>query len=224
MSTFLQLCVSLQELAGVTNSPMTTTSSQTGVNLRVVNWVKNAWIDIQNLHTEWLFLRQDLSFTTSSSQSYTTTAMSATTLRRMDNESLRIYLTATGVADEQPLSYMDWETFRNTYLFGTRQSGRPVCFSVDPATKTLWLNSNPGTGYTIVGYFWRSPVTLSANSDEPAMPSEYHMLVVYRALMKYAGFEAASEAKAEAVENYGPMMSALELNQLPDILMAGPLA
>jgi len=223
MSTYLQLCVSLQELAGVTNSAMTTTVSQTGTNLMVVNWVKNAWIDIQNLHTEWHFLRQDLSFTTSSSQSYTTTAMSATTLRAIDKMSVRCYLTATGVSDEQHLDYVEWETFRNVYLFGTRQSGRPVAFSIDPATKTMWLNSNPGTGYTIVGYYWRSPITLSANADEPAMPSEYHMLIVYRALMKYAGFEAAAEAKAEAVENYQPMMSALELNQLPEIIMGGPL-
>ena len=222
--TFLELCVSLQELAGVTNSPMTTTVSQTGVNLRVANWVKNAWSDIQNLHADWYFLRQDLSFVTASSQSYDTTAMGATTLRKLDTESLRCYLTASGVANEQCLGYVDWDDFRNTYLFGTRQSGRPVCFSIAPATKTLYLNSNPGTGYTIVGYYGRTPVVFSANADVPAMPSEYHMLIVYRALMKYAGFEAAAEAKVEAIENYRPMLCAMEREQLPRVRLGGALA
>lgn len=203
---------------------MTTTVGQTGVNLRVVNWVKNAWMDLQSLHQDWYFLRQDLAFSSSDNQSYTLSVMAATDLRMVDKESLRCYLTADGVANEQHLLWYDWDEFRNTYLFGSRQPGRPIAFSVDPATKTLWLNSIPGAGYTLSGYYWRNPVVLSANADVPAMPSQYHMLIVYRALMKYAGFEAAAEAKAEAVENYRPMLRAMEFDQLPRVRMGGPLA
>lgn len=221
--TFLELVNSLVELADISNTPLVTVQSVTGQNLRAKNWIKQAWIDIQNLHTDWLFLRQDLSFVTASSQSYTVAAMSATTLRRVDQESLRIFLTATGVADEQTLSFMEWPEFRDTYLYGTRQSGRPTCFSIDPSTKTIWLSANPGTGYTVVGYYFRSPITLSADTDEPAAPSEYHMAVVYRALLKYAGFEAASEVKQEAHENYGPLIDNLRIEQLPTFGMAGSL-
>lgn len=221
--TFLELVNSLVELADISNTPLVTVQSVTGQNLRAKNWIKQAWIDIQNLHTDWLFLRQDLSFVTASSQSYTLAAMSATTLRRVDQESLRIYLTATGVADEQTLSFMEWPDFRDAYLYGTRQSGRPTCFSIDPATKSIWLSANPGTGYTVTGYYWRSPITLSDDSDEPAAPSEYHMSVVYRALLKYAGFEAASEVKQEAQENYGPLIDNLRIEQLPAFGMAGSL-
>lgn len=221
--TYLELVNSLVELADISNTPLTTLQSQTGVNLRVRNWVKQAWVDVQNLHAEWAFLRQDLSFVSASSQSYTTTAMGATTLRKVDQDSLRIYLTATGVADEQPLSYLDWKTFRNTYLYGVRQTGRPVAYSIDPNTKTLWLSSNPGTGYTIVGYYWRQPIVLSADADEPACPTEYHMIVVYRALLKYAGFEAAGEVKQEAKENYGALLSGLMVDQLPQLDWPGSL-
>lgn len=221
--TYLELVNSLVELADISNTPLSTLQSQTGINLRAKNWVKQAWIDIQNLHSEWLFLRQDLSFVSSASQSYSLTDMGATTLRKYDTESLRMYLTATGVADEQYLIYQDWESFRNVYLYGARQGGRPNSFSFDPATKSLYFSSAPGTGYTTIGYYWRTPVSLSADADEPALPSEYHMVIVYRALMKYAGFEAAAEAKMESVENYSALMSALEMDQLPAIAMAGSL-
>ena len=221
--TYLELVNSLVELADISNAPLATVQSQTGINLRAKNWVKQAWIDIQNLHADWTFLRQDLSFVSSASQSYTLADMGATNLRKFDMESLRIYLTASGVSDEQYVIPQEWENFRNIYLYGARQTGRPNTFAIDPATKSLYFSSAPGTGYTTTGYYWRTPVTLSADADEPAMPDEFHMAIVYRALMKYAGFESAPEAKMEAVENYSALMSALEMDQLPAIGMAGPL-
>lgn len=221
--TFLQLVNSLFELADISNTPLTTVQSVTGVNLRAKNWIKQAWIDIQNLHDDWLFLRSDFSFVSSTSQSYATTTIGDTSLRKYDMESVRMYLTASGVDDEQYLIPQDWEAFRNVYLYGARQSGRPNSFAVDPATKTLYFNSIPGTGYTTAGYYWTKPIALSADADVPACPSEYHMAIVYRAMLKYAGFESAAEAKQEAIENYASLMSALSQDQLPAILMAGSM-
>ena len=221
--TYLELVNSVVELADISNSPLATVQGVSGINLRAKNWVKQSWIDIQNLHTDWLFLRQNLSFVTASSQSYTLAAMGAPLLRSYDKESLRIYQTSAGVADEQRLTFMEWQDFRDTYLYGPRQTGRPICFSIDPAVKTLWLSSNPGTGFTVTGYYRTSPVTLSADADTPACPAEYHMIVVYRALLKYAGFEAAQEVKQEAKENYGPLLSNLRIEQLPQFGLAGSL-
>lgn len=225
----LELVNSLIELADITNTPLTTTLSQTGVNLRVVNWITQAWVDIQNAERYWNFMLKDLSFTTTSSQSYTLENMGCGTsdthpLKTLDRESLRIYLTASGVGDEQYLDWMDWQDFRDVYLFGTRQTGRPSCFSQDPATKSVYFNSAPGTGYTVVGRYWRTAVRLAADADEPACPSDYHMAIVYRALSKYAGFEAAPEVKSEAAENYAALMQALREDQTTTMGMAGPLA
>ena len=221
--TYLELVNSLIELADVSNAPLSSVQNLTGVNLRVKNWVKQSWVDIQNLHAEWSFLRQDLSFVSSASQSYTLADMGAANLRKYDMESLRMYLTASGVADEQYLTPQDWDSFRDVYLYGTRQTGRPNAFAIDPANRSLYFSSVPGTGYTTTGYYWRSPVELLLDADTPALPAEFHMVIVYRALMKYAGFESAPEAKMEAVENYSALMSALEQDQLPAILMAGSL-
>lgn len=225
----LELVNSLFELADISNTPLATTVSQTGVNLRAVNWIKQAWIDIQNADKRWNFMLKDLSFVTSSSQSYTLTAMgcgSADThpLKTLDRESLRIYTTATGVGDEQFLDWMDWDDFKDVYLFGARQSGRPSCFSQDPATKSVYFNSSPGPGYTVVGKYWRTAVSLATDADEPACPPDFHMAVVYRAVSKYAGFKSAAEAKMEAIENYTMLMAGLREDQTAVMGMAGPLA
>ena len=225
----LEIVNSLVELADISNTPLVTTISQTGINLRAVNWATKAWVDIQNADKHWNFMLKDLSFTTTSSQSYTLADMGcgasdANPLKTLDRNSLRIYPTAGGVGGEQFLDWYDWDDFRDMYLFGVRQSGQPSCFSQDPATKAVYFNSAPGTGYTVVGRYWRSAVQLAADADTPACPEDFHMAVVYRALSKYAGFEAAPEVKSEAAENLVPLMASLREDQTPAITMAGPMA
>jgi hypothetical protein len=40
---------------------------------------------------------------------------------------------------------------------------------------------------------FRRPQTLVANSDEPEMPAEFHMLIVYEALKRFGKAESADE-------------------------------
>jgi hypothetical protein len=192
--------------------------------LRFVNWVIRAWEDIQNQHAQWNFLRKNLSFVSNGTQQYSLTDMGATDLRVLKDDSMRCYLTATGVADEQFLDPMPWEDFRNTYLYGVRQNGRPNTFSIDPADKSLWFDRIPPVGLTFVGNYFCKPVILALDADIPSMPDNFHMAIVYRAMLKYSGYEAAQEAKQEAAENYSSLMGALRVDQLPSLTLGGSLA
>ena len=78
-------------------------------------------------------------------------------------------------------------------------------------------------GYTITGDYFKVASELAATTDIPALPTQFHMAIVYRAILKYAGFEAAPEAKQEAKENYGPLIAALSADQLPEMMLAGAL-
>jgi hypothetical protein len=49
------------------------------------------------------------------------------------------------------------------------------------------------------------------------------MLIVYRAMMLYAAYEAAPEVQQEAVGNYKSMLSRLKRDQLPAFTIGGPL-
>lgn len=219
--TFLEICQRTRELAGIAGTGPTTTVAQTGEMLRLVNWVKQSWIDIQNLQQTWNFMLADLSFTTTGSQGdYTPTQMGATNLRKLDVESLRCEITALGYQNRQFMDPCDWTQFRDAYRFNTLTENRPIRFAQEPKTNSLYLDAIPdATGYTITGRYWTKPVTLSADADEPAMPDEFHMLIAYWALSKYAGYESAPEAKQEAAENTARLLNALSVDQLPDITL-----
>jgi hypothetical protein len=88
----------------------------------------------------------------------------------------------------------------------------------------LNLGAVPDAVYTAYGDYYRKAVSLAVSADTPAMPSQFHMAIVYRALMKYAGFDAAPEVKQEAIENYKMLMQALERDQLPDVYGPSALA
>lgn len=219
--TYLELCQSVRELAGIRGTGPTSVVSQTGEMLRVVNWVSKSWLDIQNLHKSWSFLIKDFSFTTTASKGdYSLSDMSLTDLRVIDKDSLRCEVTASGFQNRQFMEPWDWDAFRNLYRFNNLVEGRPIRFAVDPKDKTMCLAMIPDSiGYTITGRYYKRPVVLSADSDTPEIPSEYHMLIVYWALSKYAGYEAATEVKQEALENKGRLLAALESDMLPDMTL-----
>jgi hypothetical protein len=56
------------------------------------------------------------------------------------------------------------------------------------------------------------------------MPTNFHMLVVYEAMKKYAGFESAPEVFTRANTEAKPMWRDLERNQLPAMIWGDSLA
>lgn len=225
--TFLELCQRTRELAGISGTGPTAVTNQTGEYLRVVNWVRQSWIDIQNRHAHWDFLRDEFTFqTVVGQQAYTLAQMGATDLREVSKtDTARCYLTATGIGDEQYLvPWWDWHVFRDTYKYGLQTNARPVVFSIEPNTKSMHLGSIPDDIYTVTGIYYKRAVSLTAASDVPALPEQYHEIIVYRALSKYAGYEAAPEVKQEALENYSQLLSDLSDDQLPKVMAEIPMA
>ena len=146
--------------------------------------------------------------------------MNASNLRMLDDTSLRCQQTSMGYQNRQFMETWDWMSFRDVYRFNNLVEGRPIRYAVDPVNKNVCLAAIPDAiGYTITGRYWTQPVALVNDTDVPAIPDQYHMLIVYWALSKYAGYEAAMEVKQEALENKGKLLSALESDQLPSMYL-----
>lgn len=220
--TFLELCQRTRELAGISGVGPTSVTSQNGENLRIVNWTRQAWVDIQNRYDHWAFMRKALSFQTIPGQQiYTPADMNAPDLRGVSmTDTVRCFLTATGKGDEQYMVPWDWPSFNDTYLYGLQVPARPVVYAVRPEDKAMAFGSIPDQVYTIQGVYYTRAVKLMANGDIPALPEQYDEIIPYRAIMKYAGYEAAPEVKLEARENYSQLLAQLAADQLP-MLCAG---
>lgn len=243
MTTYLNLCKDLVREAGITSSSGTGPSavtSQTGEMLRVVNWVRKAWDEIQNRHSNstglyWRWMRRQFTLALSSGDDTyaygdATDVDASAAIARFScwfvndlKEPPRCYLTASGVSAEYWLHYVPLEAFNTIYKKGSGQSGTPIHITVDEKNQLLF-GPKPNASFTVTGDFLRSVQTLAADGDIPEMPTQYHDLIVWYALEHYGFYEVAPEAIRRAQRAGGRLMRQLEINQLPELDFAEPMA
>ncbi len=77
--------------------------------------------------------------------------------------------------------------------------------------------------YRISGEYGKSVTTLTADASVPLYPAEFHMLAVYRAMMRFARYSGAPEIYADAKIEYRRMLNEMEGAQLPDVTISGAL-
>lgn len=228
---YLQLCQRMVQKCGIAGSGPSSVLNQTGELARVVNWINEAWLSIQEERADWQWMRKSVSFTTVYQQRYYTPAqcgISDFARWAMDTKenSFRCYLTSVGTASEIFLSYLEFETFRDTYVYGAMRTtySRPVVITVAP-DKSIGLGLAPdNTGYTITGDYFSTPTQMTANTDTPEMPDRFHMLIVYRAMMYYADYEQDAFLRQTAEAEYNRMLRRLTTEQLPEFLVGASLA
>jgi hypothetical protein len=239
VSTFLELAQKVASESGTvpartTTALPTTVVSQVGRLGRIVRWTNDAWRSIQNSRAQWRWMRGELSGTISSgTQRYLYSALGAGSptrfaewiVRGEDETRWSCYKTSTGVSDEGPLNFLDWDTFYETQLRGTPPTNsRPQFFSIDD-TDRLVFSPTPDATYTVRGWYRKDVQELSANSDTPEMPARFHDLILWEALKLLGNFdEAAVGQRAEWANNARIIRSQLERDQLPPIRICGPLA
>lgn len=229
--TFLTLAQTLREKCGMAGSGPSTVVGQSGESLRVVNWINEAWLDIQNRHN-WDFMREDFSFVTvSGTQAYTPSGSSGSGAALTDHkawwpDTFRCYLTSLGSADIQYLPVQDYAWFRDVYQFSTLANGRPTCWAQRKKDRAILLGNTPDAVYTITGQYQKagSKMAVADASMPTGLPTELEYLIVFRAMQKYASYEAAPEVMNEARAEYKALLTLAGAYLLPDIDAPEPLA
>lgn len=233
---FLQLVNLARAEAGIAGGDLTTLQGSLSTeSARFKTWVANDWIRIQSEHPDWDFLRFTREFDTTANQaSYTAQQAKATSdgtttgtaiLGNFKRDSFRVSTSGQSYQDEMLCGFMPWDQYRNLYQYGSMRANRsrPVVVSIDPQ-KNLWFGIVPDGAYTIVYEFYRTPITLSADTDTPALPDRFHMLIAYRALRAYGIFMAAPEVIGRAEDQISRIGAELAADQMPVVTSGPPLA
>lgn len=229
---YLALCQRLRSECGITGTGPTTVVGQTGELGRLVTWVNDAWRDIQTAHPEWEWLRASASFTTVASQAtYAlgsgagTTGVTAATFGAWARYTGRTYVTSVGTNSESFISFMPYEDWRNNYQFGATRAAtsRPVDFTILP-DRSIGLGPVPIAGYTVTLDYYTAPVDLALDADIPAMPAQYHMAIVYKAMMAYGAYESAPEVYQRGEVEFAKLMARMTADRLPEVFWGPPLA
>ena len=223
---FLQLAQRLRQECGIAGTGPQSVINQSNEARRLVDYVADAWVEIQKLHDAWLFMRAEWTSDIAANAAQITLADAgiADTFKKWDTETLRCFRTSIGSADDMWLVEWDWPVFRDTYRFGQQVPGRPVVFAVKPADKSLQLGPAADVAYTVYGEYWKRPVRLALDADVPAVPDDHHMTIVYKAMEYYGLYESASEVLERGRRGYGAGLTSLEREYLPDICIGGTLA
>jgi hypothetical protein len=225
--TFIELCVRLVQEAGISGDGPSTIGGNVGEYQRVINWIRQSNYEIEMEHSDFDWMRKTVQFNTVANQpSYTPAECAVTDLGVWKMDSFRCYETAAGVGSEIFLAPVSYDYWRNEYQYNSRRNttSRPTAITQKPSDRSLCLGDSPDGIYTVVGEYYREPIYMTADAEIPAMPSRYHMAIVYRAMMEYASYESAPEVYQRGELKYNEMLRRLEHDQMPKISLPGALA
>lgn len=223
---------------GVSGGPLTTAIGVTGEPLRMAQWIDDAWNDVQTEHDDWDWMRSSnilgggVSFVPTAAQ-YTIplgtglgqVGVAVDSFGKWDLETARCYVTSVGVSSELIIDEIPFDVWRDDYMFGAMREvqTRPVSIAAGPDQS---LNVGPPSNglYTITSDYFTAPAVMVADTDVPTgLPARFHLLIVYGAMMKYAGYESAPEVYSRASQEYNRMFAELEAVRLPRMGFAGAL-
>ena len=180
--TFLELCQSVDVKLG-SQGVFTSVATTNGFQLMIVDFVRNAWNNIQASRRHWDFYRTSVSF--------------STVAGKMDYDLEDVF----GAGVDNPVE--NWitdrfikEDFKTLNFIPYDQwivedhtsSEQPTDFTHHPNLETDGFLSfdNPDDIYTYTLHYFHKPQTLTDNLDVPICPPEHHDAIVFQALTDLA--------------------------------------
>ena len=214
---YLQLAQRASRECSISGVGPDTVIGQVGMYSRMANWINDALNDIEIARPEWGWMYQSFSFPTVAGQAeYPPVQCGITDHETWDLMSLRNNVTTVGALSEIEMGNISYEDWRLIYDFGANKfiTSRPISFAIAP-TKALALGPYPAALYTVTGRYYRIAQVLAVDTDVPKMPTNYHMMIVYKAMMYYGGYMSAPEVYDRGELEFSKMMYRLENSRLP---------
>lgn len=199
---YIELCERTRMECGVSGSD-NSVNGAVGEWFRIITWVNQAWLYVQNEFISNDILRRAFLFpTVPMKQSYTPDEIGLSNFQRWSNASFRLMQNSVG--DERILDQIPFDTFRDTWLLASNKVSFqvPTVIAVGP-DQSLWLALPPNDEYQINGEYYCVPHEMKADHDEPEnFPAHYHMMIVYKAMQHFAMYENASEVLQRGANEY----------------------
>lgn len=206
--TRLQLVQRLASESGMHDVGPTSTTGQAGDSLRMVNWIDSAWINIQQRRNwSWLWEAADVT-------------LPADTNVVAGDISPQRYITDSMYYGTSQLAYMPWRDFSPTYR--EIQAGTPTTWSIRP-DKALVFDAAPEAELTLTVERYRNPTMLAEDDDVPALPGEFHIMIVWRALLLYGGYDEAGALYQHANKEWKDIAGQAGWWETEQITFGGPL-
>lgn len=226
---FLQLCRAVATdsgtVAGVPN--FTTVVGATGRVGQVVGWVRDAYIDIQNERSDWVWMRRDFTAPLTIDQiAYTPAQLGlddvGSWLHDIPSEGWRnLTIYEDGQQDQEgELSEIPYSVFRERYQRGVHDHNKPTDWSISPTNQLLFGNK-PDKAYIVRGEYMMRAEELAADADTPSMPAQFHRVIVQEALRLMSRADEAWQTLQAQAAQYDRLRNALVRETTPQMKFGG---
>jgi hypothetical protein len=214
---FLQLAQAVKRESGLSGGGPTSINSAVGDDLRIFNWVNWAARDISLAREDWRWRRGTAvaPSTTAAVNSYTAFGLTDFASWKAENVVYKptAYRLSDGIANEHKLMWTPYDQYRMLFMTGVQTPGPAQYWSISPSEEFL-LGPVPDEAHLVRADYVKDFTDLIVDASVPELPTRFHMIVVWRALLEYGGFDAASEVYQRADQNYKLMWTALVQSQL----------
>lgn len=196
---------------GSTGFDVSTTDVQ---HKRLLNFMIAAEIYINNLHTDWRYLWVDWTGPTLVAASSTITLPVVATKGEVNQWLKEAMWLDRATANPYHLTHVPWKDFRDKFLADTIQTADPEFYSIAP-DGTIYLDSKTKSTHTPSGEFYRRSGELSADDDDPLIPSNHRRIIQVKAIINYAIREDAPEILSGEAAEYSDLLEKLEMAEWP---------
>lgn len=201
---------------------------------RHINWLNWAWLDLQKQNPDWKFMFREKDMAWAAHQRQRTVAELG--LGQTDGKNTtdtlgqwkrpRVFRAwPTAAPGTQPrLTFVEYDAFKQTYLYGTAttETGTPQFITIHP-DDSLLMHPIPTVAFTVAGEYYRAPLVMEGDDGEPdGLPPAYRLMLVYKALTEYGGYNAANEVYQKAHHEYSRMFRQLQQLMRPQNIRSGP--
>ena len=233
----LELTQTVARFSGTVDPRSITTAANSRGRIRtIVEFVREAWLEIQNEASQWRFLTRALPDTATLVAGIP--AVTAESLIPSEVDLWAQWLLGSGATRTVPLSVwplattetpenrsaerdldiLGWNDFRQSYRVGvqaeTPTMGQPRVVAIDPQDR-LQFWPHPDQDYRLAGTYRRLPQELVADETIPIILPNHHMVIVRAALLKlYRHDEAPPQALYNAEQDLLVPMRALRRRYL----------
>lgn len=165
---------------GLSGDGPDTTLNQSGEALQVVQYVDDAWRQVQQMR-RWRWMWELASITVLSGDSYVADSIPA-------NQ----YIHDTAFIGMVDIAYVPWDQWRIAYPTITA-TGSPSEWTIRP-DNAFTVNTLVSSDTTILVERYINPTTMDADDDTPSgLPVQHHMVIVWEAVRMYAGYDEANK-------------------------------
>ncbi len=221
MATFLELAQNTRVISGMQGTGPSSVVNQQGIEAVLVQFVKDAYIDVQNLREDWKWMEGSRSFSTQAGKdTYTLFDLFGTTTPSLKKYQYDSFVIADNTGHKTYLQYLERNALESMYMNDTTKD-MPGFFTEDPSTGYIVLKPIPSDAYAITFRYQKAPEILSTDAQIPLLPVAFHNLILYKAVEKLSAYLGSPQIYRAYAVDAAKMMAQLMRNELPKMKRMG---